>query len=44
VDVTDRLVREFNAPEKQLQMIPEIEKHAPLPLDKCNELIRKDEI
>jgi len=44
VDVTDRLVREFNPPEKQLKMIPEFEKHAPLPLKECDELIRKDEI
>ena len=44
VDVTDRLVREFNPPEKQLKMIPEIEKHAPLPLEQCDELIRKGEI
>jgi len=44
VDVTDQIVREFNPPEKQLKMIPEIEKHAPLPLEQCDELIRKGEI
>ncbi len=44
LDVTDRLVREFNPPEKQLKVIPSIEKSAPLPLEKCNELIRKGEI
>jgi hypothetical protein len=44
VDVTDPIVREFRLPEKQLKMIPEIEKHAPLPLEKCEELIRKGEI
>jgi hypothetical protein len=44
VDVTGRLVHEFKLTEKQLQMILEIEKHKPLPLDECDELIRQDKI
>ena len=44
VDVTGQLVHEFNPAEKQLKTIPELEKSAPLPLDECNELIRKGEI
>jgi hypothetical protein len=44
VDVTGRLMHEFNPAEKQLKMIPEIEKNMPLPLEQCNELIRKGEI
>ena len=44
VDVTDQLVHEFNPAEKQLKTIPELEKSAPLPLDECNQLIRKGEI
>ena len=44
VDVTDQLVHEFNPAEKQLKTIPGLEKSAPLPLDECNELIRKGEI
>ena len=44
VDMTDRLVREFNPTEKSLKTISELEKSAPLPLEQCNELIRKGEI
>ena len=45
VDVTDKLVREFIQPdEKQSRMILSIEKSEPLPLEKCDELIRKGEI
>jgi len=44
VDVTDQLVREFNPTEKSLKTISELEKSKPLPLDQCNELIRKGEI
>lgn len=44
VDVTDRLVREFKPTDKQLKVISEFEQSQPLPLEKCNELIRKDEI
>ena len=43
-DVTDSLVREFKPTEKSLKTISELEKSKPLPLDKCNELIRKGEI
>jgi hypothetical protein len=44
VDVTDRLVREFNPTEKSLKTISELEKSKPLPLKQCDELIRKNEI
>jgi hypothetical protein len=44
LDVTGQLVREFKPTEKQLKTISEIEKSKPLPLDECNELIRKDKI
>ncbi len=45
VDVTDELVRAFLKPtEKQLQVIAGIKKSDPLPLEKCNELIRKRKI
>lgn len=44
VDVTARLVREFNPTEKQLKVISGLEKAQPLPPDKCEELIRKGEI
>jgi hypothetical protein len=45
VDVTDALVRAFIQPtEKQLKTIESIEKAAPLSLEKCNELIQKNEI
>jgi hypothetical protein len=44
IDVTDQLVREFKPTEKSLKTISELEKATPLPLDKCNELIRKGEI
>jgi hypothetical protein len=44
VDVTDRLVRGFKPTEKQLKMITDILKQKPLPLEKCNELIRRGEI
>lgn len=45
VDVTDKLVREFIQPdEKQSQIISSIEKSEPMPLEKCDEMIRKGEI
>jgi len=44
VDVTDWLVHEFNPTAKQLKTISELEKSKPLPLKKCDELIRKGEI
>jgi len=44
IDVTEQLVREFKPTEKSLKTISEVEKSKPLPLDKCNELIRKGEI
>jgi len=45
VDVTDQLVREFIQPtEKQSKTIEGIEKSEPLPLEKCNELVREGKI
>ena len=44
VEVTGLLVREFKPAEKQLKSISELEKNKPLPLDECNELIRKGAI
>jgi len=45
VDITDSLVYEFIVPtEKQLKTIESIKTAKPIPLDECNELIRKDEI
>jgi hypothetical protein len=44
VDVTGQLVREFKPTEKQLKVIADIQKQKPLPLEKCDELIRKGEI
>jgi len=45
VDVTDKLVREFIQPdEKQLKIISEIEKSAPVPLKEIEEAIRKGEV
>lgn len=45
IDVTDQLVREFIQPnEQQSKTIQSIEKSKPLPLEKCEELIRKGEI
>ena len=45
VDVTDRLIREFIQPTGQQQkVISEMQKQKPLPLEECNELIRKGEI
>ena len=45
VDVTDKLVRAFfNPTEKQSKVIEGIKKSDPLPLEKCNELIRKAKI
>lgn len=44
VDVTGPLVRAFKPGEKQLKVIADLQKKKPLPLDKCNELIRKGEI
>jgi len=45
VDVTDELVRALCQPtDKQLKTIESIEKAAPVPLEKCNELIQKGEI
>jgi len=44
VDVTDQLVSEFKLTEKQLKTVSGLEKSQPLPLEKCNELIRQDKI
>jgi hypothetical protein len=44
VDLTGRLVSEFNPTEAQLKVISGVEKSKPLPLDQCNELIRKGAI
>jgi len=44
IDVTDSLVREFKPTKKSLKTISELEKSKPLPLDECNELIRKGKI
>jgi len=45
VDVTDELARAFLKPtEKQLKVIEGIKKSDPLPLEKCNELIREGKI
>jgi hypothetical protein len=45
VDVTGRLVREFIQPTGQQQkVISEMQRQKPLPLEECNELIRKGEI
>lgn len=44
-DVTDDLIRAFMQPStRQLKTILSIKKSKPLPLDECNELIRKNEI
>ena len=45
VDVTDTLVREFITPdEKQAKILSSIENQKPIPLEKCDELIRKGEL
>ena len=45
VDVTDQLVRVFITPtDKQLKVIESVTKSKPLPLDKCNELIKNGQI
>jgi hypothetical protein len=45
VDVTGQLVRAFITPtDKQLKMIESVIKSQPLPLDKCNELIKSGQI
>jgi hypothetical protein len=45
VDVTDALVREFLKPtEKQLKVIEGIKKAEPVPLEKCDELLREGKI
>lgn len=45
VDVTDQLVHRFMEPTaKQAETISSIVKSKPIPLDECNELIRKGEI
>lgn len=44
VDLTDRLLQEFKLTEKELKTVSAIERSNPLPLDKCNELIRKGKI
>jgi len=45
VDVTDALVRAFfNPTEKQWKVIEGLKKSDPLPLQECNELIRKRKI
>jgi len=44
VDVTGQMVQEFKPAEKQLKVIADLQKQKPLPLEECNELIRKGEI
>jgi hypothetical protein len=44
MDVTGQLVREFKPTEKQLKVIADLQKQKPLSLEKCDELIRKDQI
>ena len=44
VDVTGQLMHEFKPTEKQLKVIADLQKQKPLPLEKCDELIRKGEI
>ncbi|MFZ0828105.1 MAG: hypothetical protein WAO02_11840 [Verrucomicrobiia bacterium] len=44
VDVTGQLVREFKPAEKQLKVIADLQKHKPLSLEKCDELIRQGKI
>jgi len=45
VDVTDQLVREFITPTpEQQKVLSEMKTVTPLPLDQCEEMIRKDEI
>ena len=45
VDVTDTLVHEFITPtEQQQKVLSEMPKVKPLPIEECNELIRKGEI
>jgi hypothetical protein len=45
VDVTDTLVREFITPdEKQAKILSSIENQKPIPLEKCDELIRKGQL
>jgi hypothetical protein len=44
VDMTGQLVREFKPTEKQLKVIADLQKQKPLPLEKCDELIRKGQI
>ena len=45
VDVTDPLVREFITPTPQQQkVLSEMQRQKPLPLEQCEELIRKGEI
>jgi hypothetical protein len=45
VDVTDKLVRAFfNPTDKQLKVIEGIKKSDPIPLEKCNDLIREGKI
>lgn len=44
VDVTAQLVREFKPTEKQLKVIADLQKQKPLPLEKCDELIRQGKI
>ena len=45
VDVTDTLVREFITPTpEQQKVLSEMKTVTPLPLDQCEEMIRKDEI
>lgn len=45
VDVTDQLMHQFFEPtEQQLKVIASIENQAPVPLEKCDELIRKGQL
>jgi len=44
VELTRELVQEFQPTEKQLKVIDGLEKQKPLPLEKCEELIRQNKI
>ena len=44
VEMTDRLVQEFQPTEEQRKVIADLRKRNPLPLEKCNELIRQGKI
>jgi ABC-type Na+ efflux pump permease subunit len=44
LDVTDRLLREFNLSEKQMKVAKEIQTKPPLPLDKARKLTREGKL